>query len=95
MNGKVESRWLGTSPCDNERTIALRTNALRAYQGNSSELIPQGLRLRVGTKGYNQMKHNIADHDFFHTSPFEHADRTISTASLSLRDGDACVVPGL
>ena len=48
MNGKAERRWLGTSPCDNERTIALRTNALRAYEGKSSELIP-GPRSRVGT----------------------------------------------
>ena len=49
MDGKVERRWLGTSRCDNERTIALRTNALRAYEGKSSELIPPGPRSRVGT----------------------------------------------
>ena len=48
MNEKAEGRWLGTSPCDNERTIALRTNALRAYEGKSSELIPPGPRSRVG-----------------------------------------------
>ena len=49
MDGKAEHRWLGTSPCDNERTIALRANALRAYEGKSSELIPPGPRSRVGT----------------------------------------------
>ena len=49
MNGKAEGRWLGISPCDNERTIALRTNALRVYEGKSSELIPPGPRSRVGT----------------------------------------------
>ena len=49
MNGNAEGRWLGTSPCDNEITIALRTNALRAYEGKSSELIPPGPRSRVGT----------------------------------------------
>ena len=49
MDGKAERRWLGTSPCDNERAIALRTNALRAYEGNSSELIPPGPWSRVGT----------------------------------------------
>ena len=40
MNGKAEGRWLGTSPCDNEICIALRINALRAYEGKSLELIP-------------------------------------------------------
>ena len=49
MDGKAERRWLGTCPCDNERTIALRKNALRAYEGKSSELIPPGPRSRVGT----------------------------------------------
>ena len=49
MNGKAERRWLGTSLCDNERTIALRKNALRVYEGKSSELIPRGPRSRVGT----------------------------------------------
>ena len=49
MDGKAEGRWLGTSPCDNERTIALRTNADRSYEGKSSELIPPGPRPRVGT----------------------------------------------
>ena len=34
-------------PCViNERTIALWTNALRAYEGKSSELIPPGPRSR-------------------------------------------------
>ena len=51
MNGKAEGRWLGSSPRDNERTtsIALKTNALRAYEGMSSGLIPPGTRSRVGT----------------------------------------------
>ena len=49
MDGKVEGQGLGTSPCDDERTIALRTNALRAYEGKFSELIPPGPRSRVGT----------------------------------------------
>ena len=49
MDGKTERRWLGTSPCDNERTIALRKNALRAYERKSSELILPGPRSRVGT----------------------------------------------
>ena len=44
-----KGRQLGTPPCDNERTIALRTNALRAYEGKSSELIPPGPRSRFGT----------------------------------------------
>ena len=44
MDGKAKHRWLGISPCDNERTIALRKNALRAYEGKSSELIPPGPR---------------------------------------------------
>ena len=48
MDGKAEGRWLGTSPCD-KRTIELRTNALRAFEGKSSELIPPGPRSRVGT----------------------------------------------
>ena len=43
---EVHGRWHGTSPCDNERTIALWTNALRAYEGKSSELIPPGPRSR-------------------------------------------------
>ena len=30
----------------NEQRIALRTNALRAYEGKSSELIPSGPRSR-------------------------------------------------
>ena len=49
MDGKAERRWLGTSPCDNERTTALRTNALRVYEGESSELIPPGPRSRDDT----------------------------------------------
>ena len=49
MNGKAERRWLGTSLCDNERTIALRKNALRAYDGKSPDLIPPGPRSRVST----------------------------------------------
>ena len=52
MDGKAERRWLGTSPCDNERAITLRKNALRACEGKSSELIPPGPRSRVGTRGY-------------------------------------------
>ena len=48
MDGKAEGRWLGPSPCDNERTIALRKTALRAYEGKSSELIPPGPRSRIG-----------------------------------------------
>ena len=49
MDGKAERRWLGTSSCDNKRTIALRANALRAYEETSPELIPPGPRSRVGT----------------------------------------------
>ena len=49
MDRKAERRWLGTSPCDTERTIALRKDALRAYEGKSSELIPPGSRSRVDT----------------------------------------------
>ena len=55
MNGKTEGRWLGTSPCDNEVNIALRTNALRAYEGKFSELIPSGPRSRVGTIQLDQV----------------------------------------
>ena len=57
MNGKAEGRWLGTSPCEIEQTIALRTNALRAYEGKSSELIPPGSRSRVGTGANNRTGH--------------------------------------
>ena len=53
MDGKAKSRWLGTSPFDNKRTIALRANALQAYEGKSSELIPPGPRSRVGTEYRN------------------------------------------
>ena len=49
MNGKDEGRWLATSPCHDESTVVLRANALRAYEGKSSELIPPGPRSRVGT----------------------------------------------
>ena len=49
MHGKAEHRWLGTSPCDNERAIALRKSALRAYERKSSELILPGPRSRIGT----------------------------------------------
>ena len=49
MDGEAESRWLGTSPCDNKLTIALRANVLRAFEGKSSALIPPGPRSRVGT----------------------------------------------
>ena len=55
MDGKAERRWLGTSPCDNERTIALRKNALRAYEGKASELIPPGPRSRVGVIQLNRV----------------------------------------
>ena len=48
MDGKAESRWLGTSPRDNEKTNALRANAFRAYEGKSSKLIPRGPWSRVG-----------------------------------------------
>ena len=43
-NGKIHGRWHGTPPRDNERSIALWTNALQAYGGKSSELIPPGPR---------------------------------------------------
>ena len=36
IDAKARGRRLGSSPCDNERTIALRTNATRAYEGNRS-----------------------------------------------------------
>ena len=60
MNRKAEGRWLGTSLCDNERTIALRKNALRAYEGKSSELIPPGPRSRVGTKAILSLQKNTS-----------------------------------
>ena len=50
MDGKAEGRWLGTSPCDSKRTIALRTNELRAYEGKPSNLIPPSPLSRVGTR---------------------------------------------
>ena len=49
MDGKAERPRLGTPPCDNKRTTALRANALRDYEGKSSELITPGPRSRVGT----------------------------------------------
>ena len=45
--GRRPMAWHST--CDNKRSIALRANALRAYKGESSELIPPGPRSRVGT----------------------------------------------
>ena len=51
MDRKAVGRWLGTSPRDNEITIAVRTNATRVYEGMSSELISPGPRSRVGTNG--------------------------------------------
>ena len=45
-NGKVHDRWHVNFPSDNERTIALWTNTLRAYEGKSLELIPPGPRSR-------------------------------------------------
>ena len=38
INGKVHGLCHINFSCDNERTIALLTNALRAYEENSSEL---------------------------------------------------------
>ena len=55
MGWKAEGRWRGTSPCDSERIIALRTCALRVYEGKSSELIPPGPRLRIGTTHLNRV----------------------------------------
>ena len=45
-NGELHGRWHGTSSCENERTIALWTNALRGYEEKASELIPPGPRSR-------------------------------------------------
>ena len=59
MDGKAERRWLGTSPCDNERSIASRKNALRAYEGKSSELIPPGPWSRVGTLHANMKRSTL------------------------------------
>ena len=44
MDAKLYGPWYGTSPCDNEPAIALLINALRAYDGKPSELIPPGPR---------------------------------------------------
>ena len=44
IDGKAQRRWLGTSQCDSERIMVLKTTTLRAYEGNSSELIPPGPR---------------------------------------------------
>ena len=52
-NRKVHGRWHGTSPCDHERTVASRTDALRAYEGKSSELIPRG---RGHSSRYNSIE---------------------------------------
>ena len=41
MNGKAERRWLGTFPCDSEKTTVLKKIALRAYEGKSSELFEE------------------------------------------------------
>ena len=46
MNGEGRRPMAWHFPCDNERTIAFRTNALRAYEGKFSE---QGPWSRVGT----------------------------------------------
>ena len=56
MDGKAEGRWLGTSPCDNESKSALRTNALRAYEGKSSEQTPPSPRSLLSTWGCNSRK---------------------------------------
>ena len=61
MDGKAERRWLGTVPCDNERTIALRKNALRAYEEKFSELMPPGPWLRVGTVGIDYYNSSGSD----------------------------------
>ena len=53
MRDGRDGRWLGTSPCDNERTIASRTDTFRAYDGKSSELILPGPWARVGTVQLN------------------------------------------
>ena len=49
MDGKAEHWWLGICRVMTNIIIALRTNALRAYEEKSSELIPPGPRSRVGT----------------------------------------------
>ena len=48
-------QWPVPSLCDNERTIPLWTNALRAHEGKSSELIPPGPHARVGTIQLNRV----------------------------------------
>ena len=45
-NEKVHRRWRGTSTYGNKRNFALWTNALRAYEGESLELIPTSPRSR-------------------------------------------------
>ena len=78
MNGKVEGRWLGTFPSDNEITIALRRNALRAYEGKSSKLITPGPRSSVGTRlglrpatGNDKLSQNLSSAEsFLHFSKF-------------------------
>ena len=44
MDGKAEHWWLGICRVMTNIIIALRTNALRAYEEKSSELIPPGPR---------------------------------------------------
>ena len=71
-NGKVHGRWHVTSPCDDERTIALWTNALRAYEGKSSELIPPGPRSRESVQmcdGINSSAGRLQLHIFRWYSP--------------------------
>ena len=45
-NGNILGRWHGPFPRDNEQIVASWTNALRAYEGKSSELAPPGPRSR-------------------------------------------------
>ena len=52
MDRDDEGIWLGTFPCDYESTIALRTNALRAYEEKPSAMILPGPRSRLGTQTY-------------------------------------------
>ena len=48
MDGEVHGWWHTNIPCNNERTIALWTDASRRYKGTSSELMPPGPRSPVG-----------------------------------------------
>ena len=45
-NGKVHGRRHDTSPRDGEWSVALWTNAFRAFEGKSSEVIPPGPQSR-------------------------------------------------